>query len=391
MERREFLLSTASIVAGLPFVAEAAVAQAVATPPITRWHVRTAEGMDAVAFLGALSGGALYLEHYAREADEFGRRLPKSVLSDLRNLSAEADKADFGLLWPGLATIFSGADFSRLPQIVSAVSQPETALKPTFSGGAYWSKSDWAWFIAAAPRLRVVFQAMLDAGFPQFRTSLLGASLDGRAAQLQEELQQFDIIRLQRKLTGNLYDPDIGIVLLYFSKPHGVRVQHQTFLQSADYDLTITLRIAGHEILHPPIDMHGAVAKRVLARLERDPLFNRIVKQHDPKWGYTTADGLLNEDICQALDQIVAEHFGVAHNPADRWRQSDDGMHVLAAGLYGMLRSDGWERTGGSITQWLDRAERSGRLAPVPLHAIAARVLERPVDRLWPLPPSAKA
>jgi hypothetical protein len=226
---------------------------------------------------------------------------------------------------------------------------------------------------------------MVGAGFPAFRKDLVGPSLDDRAAQLQAELRHFDVISLQRKLTGNNYDPDIGIVLLHFSKPHGVRVQNQTFLQSADYDLSITLRIAGHEILHPPIDMKGPVANRALARFERDPLFNRIIKQHDPKWGYTSAEGLLNEDLCQALDQIIAETFGVSHNPADRWRQSDDGIHVLAAGLYGLLRADGWERNGGSISQWLDRAERTGRLSPSRFHPVAARVLERPLDKLWPL------
>jgi DNA-binding Lrp family transcriptional regulator len=44
---------------------------------------------------------------------------------------------------------------------------------------------------------------------------------------------------------------------------------------------------------------------------------------------------------------------GVARNPADRWRKSDDGMHVLAAALYGLLRQDRWIETGGSIEAWL--------------------------------------
>ena len=384
MNRREFMMSAASGALLLPLASSPIFAEP-GQAPITRWHVGTAEGLDAVTFLGALSGGALYLKHYAKEADQFGKTLPPAALSDLRALRDEADKAGFGLLWPGLVTIFSGADFATLQSIIASADQPEKLLKPGYASSSFWSESDWAWFAAAAPRLRTVFQSMLDAGFPAFRRSLVGPSLDQRAAQLQEELQRFDVIQLQRKLTGNSYDPDIRIVLLHFSKPHGVRVQNQSFLQAADYDLSVTLRIAGHEILHPPIDMDGPVAKRVLSRLNRDPLLKRIVKEHDPKWGYTSLDGLLNEDLCQALDEIVAETLGVAHNPADRWRNSDDGMHVLAAGLYGLLRTDGWEREGGSISQWLDRAERSGRLTPARLHPVAARVLERPVGKLWPL------
>jgi hypothetical protein len=89
--------------------------------------------------------------------------------------------------------------------------------------------------------------------------------------------------------------------------------------------------------------------------------------------------------LVEALDQLISEALGVARNPADRWRKADDGMHVIAAGLYGMLRRDKWIDTGGSIEAWLQKAAQSGRLSAANLHPIAASVLERPVDRLWPL------
>src|SRR5688500_9703916 len=131
--------------------------------------------------------------------------------------------------------------------------------------------------------------------------------------------------------------------------------------------------------------MDGEAALAALKVLERDALIMRIVREHDPEWGYTTLDGMLNEDMCEALDQLISEALGVARNPADRWRQADDGIHVLAAGLCGLLRRDEWVGNGGNIEQWLAKAAAAGRLAPQILHRAAARVLERPVDRLWPL------
>ena len=53
---------------------------------------------------------------------------------------------------------------------------------------------------------------------------------------------------------------------------------------------------------------------------------------------------------------MISEAFGVARNPADRWRRSDDGIHVLAAALYGMLRQDRWMENGGNFEQWLAKA-----------------------------------
>lgn len=196
------------------------------------------------------------------------------------------------------------------------------------------------------------------------------------------------MIRWQEKLTARTFDPEIRIVLMQFSKPHGIRVQGQTFLQAAGYDTATTVRNAAHEMLHPPFPMDGPTAKAALAVLGKDALITRIVRNHDPRWGYTTLEGYLNEDMVEALDQLISEALGVARNPADRWHEADDGMHVLAAGLYGLLRQDRWVETGGSIEKWIAAATRSGRLSPAILHAAAARVLERPADRLWPLTPA---
>ena len=53
-----------------------------------------------------------------------------------------------------------------------------------------------------------------------------------------------------------------------------------------------------------------------------------------------------------------------------------------------MLREDRWTETGVDIEQWIAKAAASAG-CPAVLHSAAARVLERPIDRLWPLGPAA--
>ncbi|UKK84329.1 hypothetical protein L7H23_17440 [Sphingopyxis sp. BSN-002] len=379
MERR-FFLATALAGLAAPVLAKAQARK----PSRTRWTVRASEGLDALAFLGPLARRELYLTYYQADVDVFAPRLPDAIRADVAALWQEAEKAGFGLLGPSLSVIFSGNDHDSLAAIVAAVSDPGTALLPAYRASPYWSESDWAWFLAAAPRLKAVFGAMQVAGFAAFRAER-AAGLDARIAELTRDLAVYDVISLQEKLTGRAFDPQIEVVLLQFCKPHGIKVQGQTFLQAADWNTAITVRNAAHEMLHPPVPMDGAAAKAALAVLEKDELFTRIVREHDPQWGYTTLDGLFNEDLTQALDQLIAEALGVARNPADRWRQSDDGIHVLAGAFYGMLRDDKWIETGGSIEAWLAKSVETGRFAPARLHAVAARVLERPVNALWPL------
>lgn len=358
----------------------------------TRWKVRSSEGFDAIAFLGPLSGTKLYTDLYGRDVAAFAPKLPDAVRNDIPRLWAAAGKEGFGLLGPTLSVLFSAnGNDATIATLLAALRSRTDLILPSYKASPYWDAGNWAWFDAAAPRLDSIFSAMRDAGFAAFRADRIGADLGTRIADMARALKGFDVISLQEKLTGRAFDPEIQIVLLHFCKPHGIKVQGQMFLQSAEYDTATTVRIAAHEMLHPPVKMDGPAATAALAIFARDPLIPKIVREHDPRWGYTTLEGMLNEDLAQALDQLISEALGVARNPADRWRKSDDGMHVLAAGLYGLLRQDRWVQTGGSIEQWLADAAAGGRLAPATFHPVAARVLERPVDALWPLPPETRA
>jgi hypothetical protein len=69
-----------------------------------------------------------------------------------------------------------------------------------------------------------------------------------------------------------------------------------------------------------------------------------LPRHHGRKLGYATLAGLLNEDMCQALDQLISAALGVARHPTDRWRKAEEHMHVLAARLYGLLRQDNGSR-----------------------------------------------
>ena len=390
MQRRTFLASALATLATSTAFSGVVAAQSSGKNQ-TRWQVRASEGFDAISFLGPLSGVELYTRYYGADAEAFALRLPEAIRKDIVKLASDANRDGFGLLGPNLCLLFStdGND-ATVDSLLAALEARNERMLPSYKASQYWDEKDWSWFDKAAPRLEAIFSAMRDAGFAAFRADRAGQDLNTRVADVQRSLSSFDVILWQEKLTGRKFDPSIEIVLLQFSKPHGIKVQGQTFLQATDYDVATTVRIAAHEMLHPPVPMDGEAALAALKVLERDALIMRIVREHDPRWGYTTLDGLLNEDLCEALDQLISEALGVARNPADRWRKSDDGMHVLAAGLYGLLRQDRWVETGGSIESWLAEATRRGRLAPSSLHPVAARVLERPADKLWPLQTKTK-
>lgn len=383
MDRRNFLTAIAAAPAAL-MLSKPAFARFV--PSETRWKVRASEGFDALAFLGPLSGEPLYQRYYAAESAEFSGRMTPGTVQDVKALWKEAAESGFGLLGPGLSVIYSGGtDDVTLTSMIDASNNPDR-LMARYRPSQYWDEKDWNWYRSILPRLTAIFQNMSDAGFSEFRKARIG-TIDQRIDEVSRALKRYNVIALHERVTGRPFDPAIEVNLLQFCRPHGIKVQGQRFLQFVESDVAATVRNAAHEMLHPPVDMSGPAAKAAMTILERDELIMRIVKEHDPKWGYTTLDGLLNEDMCQALDQLISEELGVGRNPADRWRKADDGIHVLAAAFYGMFREDRWIHHGGSIEHWLRQAAANGRLAPKSLHAMASKILERGPTQLWPVPP----
>lgn len=358
----------------------------------TRWKVRGSEGFDALSFLSPLSGDPFYLEHYGKEAAEFAPRMPPHAMAALKALKQRAEKADI-LFSPFLDLRFSAGPDATIVDLLASAADPDVRLLPAFRSSPYWDDSDkdeWTQFKAALPAVTTILKGLNTGGFPEFLQRIV-APKAGRFESLRSKLTKYDPIAGAEFYTGRRFDPTIEIVLLEFCKPHGIKVIGQRFLSALDWGDDVHVRTAGHEILHPPVDRGGAAFTAALTILSKDRLLDRIVKEHDRKFGYNSLDGLLDEDLASAIDQLISERSGVARSARDRWNKVDDGMHVLSAAFYGLMRQDGYARTGGNLEQWLLRKAKAGALAPRTLHAAAAQVLGRPADRLWPLPKSANS
>ena len=383
MDRRTFLIGTAVAAATLSTPLKAA------TTMKTRWVVRGSEGFDALSFLSPLAGDRFYLKYYEKEVAEFAPRMPAEAMAILKAMKQRAEKANV-MFSPFLDLRFSAGPDATLDDLLASAADPERRILPAFRASPYWDDSDtegWPQFKQVLPGLVTVLQGLKTAGFPEFRRAILAPKMP-RMDEVRTKLAGFDPISGAEFYTGRKFDPTIEIILLQFNKPHGIKVIGQRFISGIDYPDEIHIRTAGHEILHPPVDKKGPAFTAAMQVLAADALLSRIVKEHDPKFGYTDLDGILDEDLVEALDQLIAERSGIAKDPRERWSKHDDGMHVLAAAFYGMMKQDGYAKTGGNLEQWLLAKARSGALAPAPLHAAAASVLGYPADSLWP-PPKA--
>jgi hypothetical protein len=379
MNRRQLILSAAALPMAVPAVslADAHIR--------TRWKVRASEGFDALCFLGPLSGKPFYADYYRAELAVILPRMSPAAMEAMATVQAMADEAKF-LLGPGLCNILSAGPDDSLDAVIATLRDPDGVIAVRTGENAL-DDEDRSALMRFRPLVLTVLAGLKEAGFADLRREFLGARLSTRIPALEATLSGYDVIAEQERLLGRPFaDASLEVILLHFSKPHGIKVRGQRFLTHHDYPDDIVLRNAAHEMLHPPFDMEGPTARLVLQTLDRDPLLTRVVAEHNPAFGYNSIAGLLNEDCVQALEQIVSERLGFARPPGEYWRRQDEGMHILAAALYGLLKADGYDRTGGNFEAWIVQAAATGRLSPASLAGAASRVMELPVDRLWPNP-----
>jgi hypothetical protein len=91
-------------------------------------------------------------------------------------------------------------------------------------------------------------------------------------------------------------------------------------------------------------------------------LMNKV-EHHDTSFGYNILAGLEEEDSVQALEQIVAEKFGMGGDPRRYWREQDGGIHGLAVALYSLMIEQKFDGSRESFPVFLKRHLRNGTLA----------------------------
>lgn len=350
----------------------------------TRWNVHTCPGLDAIVFIGALTGNKLQHNHYKSDVKLIRSQFDEEALEALERLTELAEISGT-LIGPNLALLFSAGPIDTLNDVILSAQEPDARLRSNLEKSQYWDHREWLWYRdETIPDVLTVLLALRDAGFESYWRETAEPKLHLRVDLTREYLQRFDIIPEQERLLGRPLDPDIDVLLLYFSQPYGIRVTGQRLASHYSYPMDIQLRTATHEMFHPPFERGDMSIYAALEDLRSDPWMMSIVQDHDPALGYNTFPELLDESSTQALDQIVANRMGFGWGSGSRWRTTDDGMHMLAAAIYQMLREDRFDRTGGDYSEWLDSAIERGMFTPEEVKRRAALVVGQEAVNRWP-------
>jgi hypothetical protein len=306
----------------------------------TRWIFEPAQAYDAIAFINILTGDPFYVDSgYRADYERWRVRLGQPEKAALLHLTHRLKEEAHALIYPTLAFAFSGVKPRSLADLVQIVSDDGAWQKMSRTYGAYSGieAADVRTLEDVRSDLRVLFAFLSRAGWDRMWTD---TALPRIQAYLTANpgLRDYDVVGDDEEVLGRrLAVPSVTAYIMAYGSPHGVRVQGWRFLTDISYSAKVLVRTALHELLHPPFTRAGEL-DRLLDELAHDVYFLRLVNEHNPSFGYTRPEGLIEEDCATAVNIYNAERRGLQSDIPGYYRQSDDGIHVFSFLLYRRLK-----------------------------------------------------
>ncbi len=253
----------------------------------TTWVFEPNLAYDSLCFLNLLTGDPFYLGFgYSDELAPWIAKLPTATRDAIDRIRTRL-KADGHLVSAYLSLVLSAADPRTLADLRHATDDDAAwaELRRRYLATTYGQDDDFAAMEAIRPDLRQALRQLDDAGFPAYwrdhALPQVQAAIDAQSLAAA----RYDVIGADEEILGRRLDTDrITVEVLAYVRPHGIRITGWRFLNDAKVPLNLTVKTALHELLHPPFQRTGAI-DALLVRIERDPFFARLVREHDPSFG----------------------------------------------------------------------------------------------------------
>jgi hypothetical protein len=305
----------------------------------THWSVGPNEALDALCLLNLLRGEAFYVGQHKEAFAEYAPLLGAAEKRALGHLG-ELFRRKNHLMGPYLTLVYSAGSAETLADLTTLTNDEQAWQKmlDVYRRSPQGEGDDAQVMSEARAEIRVLLAFLHREDFPsRWRRDVLPQvqkTIDRDAAKLGHA----DVIAWDEEMLGReLHIETLRADVLGYVSPHGVRVVGWHFLTDVAFPAEVTIKTALHELLHPPFPRVGEIDQR-LSVLEADPFFQRLLKEHDPSFGYLDARDLTEEDCAEAIDVAVSSEHGLLTDLRtgatvgipEFVRTHDDGFHVLA-------------------------------------------------------------
>lgn len=329
----------------------------------TDWQLKPSFKYDLLCFVNILTGDEFYLTYYKSEYDKFKDKLTPEVKDALKSLRKKIKEDEGTIISAWLCLYFSSSDDESIEEMMATLDNTKS-LKSNFEKTPYYTDHSWELFLSVIPELKTIFIFLNDTGFPEYWKENILPKVESKILEFNSDVDKYNVIGIVEDHLGSKLESNrITVYLLFYSQPHGIKITGTRFLTDIAWPFSILIRTASHEMMHPPFDLkNDTLLIETLSKLKQDQFLMDKVMNHNPSFGYNSFEGFAEEDCVQALDQIINEKLGISRDPRKRWKENDDGMHVLAIALYNIMKEDNYNEEKLLFRDFLIKNINNGRL-----------------------------
>lgn len=335
------------------------------TGSMTNWKIEPSFKYDLCCFMNILTGDKYYKEFYMDEFNPYAGKLTPEVQTAIDSLYKKLKTDNNIIISAWLSLYFSAIVGEELDDMIAATEDPGE-LKANFGQTPYFDVESWDIFLSVKNELLVIFRFLKEKNFKNYWVDNIRPKVIKRIEQVKPGLDKYDVIKENEKFLGfKLPTDQITVYMLYYNKPHGIKISGMRFITSIEWPFEITIRTAAHEMMHPPYDIKkDTVLKEVIESFSKDEFVMDKVNNHNKSLGYNTLEGLFEEDCVQSLDQLINENLGVSNDAKKRWQESDEGIHVLAIALYQIMKKESYNKNDEIFRDFILRIYNEGTFKP---------------------------
>lgn len=329
----------------------------------TSWRLEPSVSYDALCLLGILTGDPFYLEHYQETYELFAPQLISPVQHALDSLQHAIKHQHKGIISAFLTLYFSLTASKSVDDLLGHVEEA-SYLRQSLEKSAYFTDSGWQLFESIRPHLDTTLRFLQSIDYEAFWAAKVRPLIIEKIEDIHPQLATYDVlIPVQRSLGFRFPSDEIVVYLLYYIAPHVIKIAGLGCLNDFANPLQVIVRTTVHELMHPPYNWNGdPILRDAILNWQDDDFLMNTIHHHNPSFGYNTFEAYVEENVVQALDQIINETYGVALDAHERWRNADDGMHKLAVALYVMLKKFDFISSNLTIREFLIYTINSGEI-----------------------------
>lgn len=294
-----------------------------------RFKVHYSYNLDLLNFVNILTGSDLYTNWHKGIYERFRPLLSTSAMKSLEN---SVEKNGSTMLGPLMSLVVSAVPRFERRSILRMLSDTEL-LRESFSRYSYYNEDTWDAKAELFGTLLPLIDELENSGFREYWKDERLPLIKQKQRRFQAYASTFHLDGEIELMLGRGSAPEsVTVYLCTFAAPHGIKICGPRYITDVVFPREASLGIAVHELFHPPYD--ASHLETELEGLGKDPLLQHAFETKDPRFGYSTMTGFIEENVVEAMAIHICHKIGLEKDPLKYFAEHDGGSHMLSVVLF---------------------------------------------------------